>query len=166
MKSFYKHAVINVSAGKNLLTYADKRLAGEIKNAEEGSTLHSVGKAEKSLRPNANVAISEKVSLKFRARVLQGKAIMEVKNPWVEISTVASASGKVKVLTKKQFSEMGFTTGADYSITEAQWIIYADQELMKNVKARVSANHKNHQRAFSNDADKRVEMMASFPFNL
>ena len=149
-----------------ILKYADKRLAGEIKNSEEGSSLHSIGKAEKSLRPNTEVGITKNVSLKFRARVLQGKAIMEVRNPWIECSAVASASGKVRVLTKKEFKEFGFSSGAEFTVTDGDSIIYADQELSQNVKARLSSNQVHHQKAFSNDADKRLEMMASFPFNL
>ena len=147
---------------KNLLRYADKRLAGEMKNAEEGSTLHSVGKVEKSLRPNASVPVSKYISLKFRARVLQGKGIVEVKNPWVDCSATVGANGKTRVLTKKDFAELGMSTGFEYKVNESQFVTYLDQQITDNIKARVSSTS----RGPANDADNRVEMTASFPFNL
>lgn len=145
----------------NLLKYVDKRLAGEIKNAEEGSTFHSVGKIEKSLHPSTTVGISKLISLKFKARVLQGKAMMDVRNPWIECSTELSANGKVRVLTKKDFSQLGTSTGVEYTVNESQWIAFVDQEITQNIKARVSSIGQSNA-----NADKRLEMMASFPFNL
>jgi len=150
---------------RNIIKYADKRLAGELRNSEEGSTLRSVAKAEKALRPNTEVGISKSVSVKFKARILQGKIIMDVKNPLLEVSATASASRKLRVLTKKEFKEIGFTSGAEFNFTDGDSIIYADQAITQNIKARISSNQTNHQAAFANDADKRVEMTASFPFN-
>lgn len=147
---------------KNLLRYADKRLAGEVKNAEEGSTLHKVGRVEKSLRPNAAVPVTKYVSLKFKARVLQGKAIMEVKNPWVELNATVKADGKAKILTKKDFNQLGTSAGVEYSVKETQWVAFIDQTVTSNIKARLSSTTLPN----GNDADKKIEMMASFPFNL
>jgi hypothetical protein len=146
-----------------LLKYADKRFAGEMKNAEVGSTMYNVGKVEKSLRPNTEVAIAKNFSIKFRARVLQGKAVMDIKNPWVECSTTVAATGKVNVVTKKDFKELGLTTAAEYSVNEAQWIAYADQKITENVKARLSSTQSSHTMMFENDAEKKVELTASFP---
>jgi hypothetical protein len=147
---------------KNVVRYADKRLAGEMKNAEEGSTMQQVGKVEKSLRPNANVAVSKYISLKFKVRVLQGKAIMEVRNPWIECSTTVSANGKAKVLTKKDFNQLGTSTGVEYNVNDSQFVAFVDQEVTQNIKARLSSTTQPN----GNDADKRLEMSASFPFNL
>lgn len=147
---------------KNLIRYADKRLAGEVRNAEEGSTFHTVGKVEKSLRPNASVPVSKYISLKFKARVLQGKAIMEVRNPLIECNATVGANGKAKILTKKDFTQLGTSAGVEYNVNEAQWISFVDQEITKNIKARMSSTTMPN----GNDADKKLEMMASFPFNL
>lgn len=144
---------------KRLLRYADKRLSGEMKKADEGSTLHKVSRVEKNLRPNASVNVSKNFGLKFKARVLQGKAIMEVKNPWIECNATVSANGKAKLITKKEFKELGLASGAEYSVNDDQFLTYIDQQLTDNIKARVSNTS-------GNDADSRVEMTASFPFNL
>lgn len=147
---------------KNLLKYADKRFAGEVKNAEEGSTLNKVSRVEKSLRPNATVSVSKYISVKFKARVLQGKVIMEVRNPWVDCSATVKANGKAKILTKKDFNQLGTSTGIEYNVNESQWVAFVDQEITKSIKARASTTTMPN----GNDADKRVELMASFPFNL
>lgn len=147
---------------KSLIRYADKRLAGEVKNASAGSAFHAVGKVEKSLRPNASVPLSKYISLKFKARVLQGKAIVDVRNPWIDCNATVGANGKAKILTKKDFNQLGTSTGVEYNVNDAQWIAFVDQEINKNVKARLSSTTQSD----GNDADKRVEMSASFPFNL
>ncbi len=146
-----------------LLKYADKRLAGEVKTAEEGSAFHAVGKVEKSLRPNATVPVAKNISLKFKARVLQGKAVVEVKNPWVEFHATASVNG-VRVLTQKEFKELGSTTGIEYYTKNSQLVAYLDQSITANIKARVSTTQSGDS-FLANDAEKKLEMTATFPFN-
>jgi hypothetical protein len=150
---------------KRLLRYADKRLSGEMKNADEGSTLHKMKKVEKSLRPNATINMSKNFGLKFKARVLQGKAIVEVKNPWIDCDATVSAAGQAKIVTKKNFKELGMTSGAEYSVNDSTFVAYVDQELTKNIRARVSSSQSGGTNVFSDDADARIEMTASFPFN-
>jgi hypothetical protein len=147
---------------KNLLRYADKRIAGEVRDAEEGSAFHAVGKVEKSLRPNIAVPVSKYISLKFKARVLQGKAIMDVRNPWIECNATVGANGKAKILTKKDFNQLGTSTGVEYNLNESQWVAFVDQEITTNIKARMSSTSMPN----GVDADKKLEMTASFPFNL
>jgi len=147
---------------KNLLRYADKRFAGEMRNAEEGSTLKKVSEVEKNLHPNVSVPVSRNVSIKFKARVLQGKAMMEVRNPWLDINATIGVNGKTRVLSKKDFNQTGTSTGAEYSVNDSVWVAFVDQEITKNIKARLSSTTLPDK----NDADKRVELNATFPFNL
>lgn len=144
---------------KKMLRYADKRLSGEMKKADEGSALHKVSRVEKQLRPNAAVNISKNFGLKFKARVLQGKATVELKNPWVECNATVSANGKARVISRKEFKSLGLASGAEYSVNDSQFLTYVDQQITDNVKARLS-------NISGNDADSRLEMTASFPFNL
>lgn len=145
----------------NLLKYTDKRLAGEIKNSEEGSALHSVAKIEKTLRPNATVGVSKLITIKFNARVLEGKATMEIRNPWIECNTIVNINGKVKVLTKKDYAQLGTSAGLEYAVNESQLVAFVNQEITQNIKAKLSSTSRTN-----DDADKRLEMMATFPFNL
>lgn len=146
---------------KKMLRYADKRLSGEMKNSEEGSTLHKMKTVEKNLRPSAAVNVSKNFGFKFKARVLQGKAIVEVKNPWIECNTTISANGKARVITRKEFKELGLASGAEYDITESQFLTYVDQQLTDNIKARVSNTSQT-----GLETDSKAEITASFPFNL
>lgn len=150
---------------KKMLRYLDKRLSGEMKKAEAGSTLHSVALVERQLRPNTAVQLSQDFQLKMKARVLQGKVIAELRNPWVTCETTLGINGKAKVLTKKEFKEIGLTGGAEYSVNESQIVAFIDQQLSDNIKARISSTKENSMNAFDNGADARIEMTASFPFN-
>ena len=142
-----------------MLRYADKRLSGEMRRAEEGSTLHSMSRVEKNLRPNASVNVSKNFGFKFKARVLQGKVIVDVKNPWIECNATMSANGRARITTRKDFKEVGMSSGAEYSVNDSSLLTYIDQQVTDNVKARVSNTS-------GDNADSRLEMMASFPFNL
>ena len=146
---------------KNLLRYADKRFAGELRDAEEGSTLQKVSKVEKNLHPNLSVPVSKSVSIKFKARVLQGKAMMEVRNPWLDLNATVGLNGKARVVTKKDIAQTGTSTGIEYSVNDSVWVAFVDQEITKNIKGRLSSTSTPN-----NDADKRLELMACFPFNL
>jgi len=150
---------------RNLLKYADKRLAGELKSAEEGSAMQAIGKVEKSLRPQSEVGLSKDIALKFKARALQGKAIVEVKNPWLDCQASVQLNGKVKIMTKKEFKQMGLTSGFDVNVNDSEYVAYLDQEISENIKARLSSSQSGSSNVFSNDADARIEMNANFPFN-
>lgn len=144
---------------KKILRYVDKRVSGEMKNSEEGSAMYKMKNVEKNLRPNAAVNVSKNFGFKFKARVLQGKAIVEVKNPWIECNATVSANGKARLVTRKDFKELGLASGAEYSFNDSQFLTYIDQQLTDNIKARVSNT------AGATD-DSRAEITASFPFNL
>ena len=67
---------------KNILRYMDKRLTGEIKRADKGTTLHRMGQVKKTLRPQTRVKLSENYRLRFRAKVLRGFMRMKFENPF------------------------------------------------------------------------------------
>lgn len=144
---------------KKILRYADKRVSGEMKKSEEGSTFHKMKTVEQNLRPNAAVNVSKNFGFKFKARVLQGKAMVEVKNPWIECNATVAVNGRANIITRKEFKELGLASGAEYSFNDSQFLTYIDQQLTDNIKARVSNT------SGATD-DSRAEITASFPFNL
>lgn len=146
----------------NVLKYADKRLAGEIKNAEEGSTFHAVGKVEKAIKPQASVTVAKDFALKFKARPLTGKAMVELKNPYFQHETTISLNGAIRTIASKEFKDLGLKAGSEFQIGDERWIAFVDQELTQNIRARLSST--NNKPAFIDSAaDKKIEMMASFP---
>jgi hypothetical protein len=101
-----------------LLKYADKRLAGEVRNAEEGSTLHQVGQVQKALKPKAEVGISENIKVKVRGKVLQGLVVVNVINPWVDSYANVNIEGDVDIHVNKKINQLGLDTGIDYNVTD------------------------------------------------
>lgn len=66
------------------LRYVDKRLTGQIKRAEEGSTLAAIGKAKNALSPKTTVGLGKDLKFKFSAKVLRGLMLMRLKNPYID----------------------------------------------------------------------------------
>lgn len=149
---------------RQILKYADRRLTGEVKSAEKGSTWEKIGSAEKTLRPNTQVEISKDYSIKFKARLLQGKAFMELKNPYMEQVTTLHLNGKVTMLTRKQFKDLGIETAAEYTVNNNMWEARLDKNLTENLKGRISSSQSADQMFFTNDADKKVEMIYNTSF--
>lgn len=151
---------------KRLLKYFDKRLAGEIKNSEEGSTLHTVGQVHQTLRPNTEVGISKKVKVKFKARVLQGKAIARVDNPWVDTHATVKLTGEVNVQMRKELKDLGVTAGINYNANEGRYLAHVDKKLTDEITARISSNQSDDKVMFDTDesVDKRLEFFFSTPF--
>jgi len=146
----------------NVWKYADKRLAGEIKNAEEGSTFHSVGKVEKALKPQASVSVAKDFALKFKARPLTGKAIVELRNPYFQYETTIALNGNLRTIASKEFKDAGLRAGSEFHTADSTWIAFVDHDLTSNVKARLSSTN-NKPQFTDSAADKKIEMMASFP---
>lgn len=149
---------------KQLLKYADKRLSGEIKQAEEGSTFHSIGQAEKALSPKAEAQISKLVSIKLRAKVLQGKAILLVNNPWVEANAEMKLSGSVNVHFGKELKDLGVKTAMDFHVKDGIYIARIEKSLTPEIMARFSASQDFDKAPFKKESDSRIELTYSRGF--
>lgn len=149
---------------KKLLKYADKRLSGEIKKADEGSTLHRVGQLEKALRPKVEAQVSKRIKIKVKARVLQAKAIVRVDNPWVEHNTELNAKGHIQMNFKRDFSQLGANANVRYQVNEGQYVAWFDKQLVENWIGRVSSEQSDKDVAFSGDADKKLQLLFNKSF--
>jgi hypothetical protein len=146
------------------LHYADKRLAGEIKNAEPGSTLKKLDTVQKALTPSSTVPVSKTVKVKFKARVLQGKAMMVVDNPYIDYQATAKVDGKVHMETAKELKALGMRTSIRYEVNEGIWVAAVDKKITETVNARVSSQGPNNRMFFTRDTERRFEMTYSSPF--
>lgn len=149
---------------KNLLKYVDKRLSGEIKQAEKGSTLARVGQAQKALTPNAEVGVSESVKIKFKAKILQAKAFMIVKNDYLENSTEIDISGNLNINVSRDIASLGVNAGVNYHVTDGQWVATVDKKLSEHWRTRLSSSQVDSEMAFSKSSDTRMEFMFTQPF--
>lgn len=149
---------------KNLLKYLDKRISGEVKRAEKGSTLHSVGQAQKALKPQTKVQLGSRTKLRIKAKVLQGKAFVIVNNPYVKHETTVRVNGKVKMNFKRELKDLGMEANIDYRVKDGEWTAYVDKGITKNVIARVSSEQNDKTMAFTKNTNRTVELMYSHRF--
>jgi hypothetical protein len=140
--------------GSNILKYVDKRISGEIKNAEEGSAFHTVGQVQEALKPDAEVGLTENYKLKFRARVLEGKGTMLLINPYCEASMVVKLNGELNLVAKKKFDDIDTEAGIDVSVDEGRWLASIDHKITDNLIARASSELKVD---FSRETDTKLE---------
>ncbi|OUR93486.1 hypothetical protein A9Q84_18610 [Halobacteriovorax marinus] len=149
---------------KYIIKYLDKRLSGEIKQAEEGSTMHRVGSVQKALKPQTSVAVSKFVKFKFKARVLQGKALMYVENPWVQNTTTVKADGTVNVNMNKDISELGLKTNLDYNVNDGDYVARVDRPLTKQITARITSSQTVKEVAFTDIDNQTFEVLYNYSF--
>jgi hypothetical protein len=151
--------------GKKLLKYADKRLSGEIKDAEEGSALAAVGTAQKALRAESKVSVAKNIKLKFKARVLQGKAIMKVVNPYVSYTTTYSFTSGLNMNINKEFKAIRTVASVDYKVADGQYTANLDKKITDKINARISSSQKVDSGIFTPESNSTFRVMYSTPFN-
>lgn len=147
-----------------LLRYADKRLSGELKNAEAGSTLQRVRTVKNALRPNTEAQISNNIKLKFKARVIQMRAIMRVINPWVESETTFNVRGEVNSRISKNFQDLGFRADLNYQVTEGVYSAQISKPLGNNVTAVLSSFQSHSEVAFADMDRNTVQLIYNTAF--
>jgi hypothetical protein len=149
---------------RQALKYLDKRLTGELKRADSHSGLYKVAQAKKNLSPSSQINVGENMKLKFRAKVLQGKATILFKNDYFESEAVLKASGRANVRVHKELSEMGVRTEVDLDAQAGRWRAILDKQIDENWSTRVVSDQDDKDMVFSKDADTRVELYFSKPF--
>jgi len=123
---------------KMLFKYVDKRLSGELKNAEEGSALQKVRSVKQALKPNTTASISNNIKLKFRAKILRMRAYMRIVNPWVKAETEFNVNGRVYTRVQKRFESLGVDTRFEYRLHDNTYTASVSKPLGNNITAIVS----------------------------
>lgn len=144
---------------KKLLKYTDKRLSGELKKADKGTTLHKVKKVQAALKPNTTATISKNVRLRFKARVLRGKIFMKVENPYVDYRTDFSLSGKVSMKAGRTIQSIGAKAEANYDVNNKRWVALMDKAITKELKARLSSQQSDRSMAFGKNSDRTLQLL-------
>ncbi len=138
---------------KMLLRYADKRITGELKNAEVGSTLQKVRSVKQALRPNSTASISQNIKLKFRAKIMKMRAYMRVENPWVNSETEFTINGRVFSRFHKRFEDLGVDTKLEYRLHNNDFTASVSKPLGNNITAVVSSTQPVSKGGTANAAD-------------
>lgn len=150
---------------QRILRYIDKRISGEIRHAKKGSGWAKVGSVQKALKPNTTVKVSKYFKLKIRARVIEGKIIFDLRNPFFKLESYVKLNGSVATHAEKEFKStgikttldyqmnegtmaanavkefksIGLTTALNYEVKQGRWIASIDKKITKEVGARLSA---------------------------
>lgn len=148
---------------RNFVRYIDRRISGEVRRAEEGSTLHTVGQVQEALRPNTTVEVSPSFRFRFRARILEREATMLVENPWVDADAKVSARGDLELNVQKDFDH-GFHARIYYKVDENFYITSIEKRLSDHWRGRLSSTQQDDTVAFTSDADTRFQLLFSQRF--
>lgn len=146
---------------RHILKYLDKRVSGEVKRAEKGSALARVGEIQQTLKPQTDVSIAQNFRLKFKARVLQGKAFMLLDNPYLDNKTTVSLNGKVTMEVGKNFKNEGIEAKTILNVNDSNWEAYVDKVLSDNTRARLSSTQPLNS---SGESDTKFELLFNQPF--
>ena len=145
---------------RRILRYVDKRISGKIKTAKRGTTFHAVGQAQKALKPNTNVKVNEYIDLKFKARVLRGEMIMNVKNPYLHADTTYHLQRGLQMNFEKRFEDMGTRCRFEYRPLDAQMHATVEQKVTKKITTAVT-----HENFHQNLWDTRLMLSFNTQFN-
>lgn len=149
---------------KKFLRYIDKRLSGEIKEAEEGSTLATVGKVQDALKPNSNISLAKDYRLRFKGRVLQGEGRMKFENPFAETEAKLRLNGDLNVRVTRSIASIGLSSYIDFDFDDNTYTTRMDQKLTETIEASIFSTQKIKQDAFSKNSDQVFQVQYSAPF--
>lgn len=120
---------------KKVWRYLDRRLSEEINNAEEGSTLHTVGRIEDAVTPeNTDVNFSENYRLRFRLRPLRGNASVILENPFFDHELYMAANGRVNMMVGRDIPWVDINASVVYHVDRG----YAVSELRREFGAHIT----------------------------
>ena len=149
---------------KNAIKYFDRRLSGEIKRAEKGSTLAKVGRVERALKPRTKVRITKNVKLRLKARLLQGVAYLFVDNPYIYSEAVINKYGELNMYLRKNLKDVGVSGEIKYEVHNSMWYAYVDKKITDKISARISSAQTDNSILFSDKSDKVASISYSHYF--
>ena len=149
---------------KTLLKYADKRLSGELKEAEAGSALHRIKTAEKALSPKVEAGLTKNIKIKFKARVLQRTGKLIVKNPLLDSHVKIDTSGRVNIHLSKNLKNLGLVAKVNYGL-RGDFRAEVDKKLSRHISSTISSS-RDKNAPFggpSSDNQLRISYRSRFP---
>ena len=149
---------------KILLKYVDKRLSGEVRRSKEGSTLYAIGKAQKALKPQSEVSFAPNFKIKFKARIIQRRAIMLVKNPVMDYQATVNHRGEILMTLTRDISPLGVFASVNYETWEDRWVVALDRKLSDKFSTRLSSTQNDKTMAFRPEADTKIELFFNHYF--
>jgi hypothetical protein len=125
--------------GSQTLKYIDKRISGEIKRADKGSTWEKVGTIEKALKPAATVEVSPLVKLRFKAKVLEGEGNILVENPYMECSSKIHRTGAVSLHLGKKVETLDLQINNDFKVDQNSYVTSFSRPIYGPLSGKLSS---------------------------
>ena len=138
----------------NLLKFADQRLVSAAKEAEEGSAIKTIVEVREALHPQIDVRISEEFKFKFKARILQGFATINLINPYFQQETFVDRRGNVRFYASKSITSLGIGSSMLYNLKEGNWSFKIDKKLTDNIVGSIVSNQDYKNIFFSGRSEK------------
>ncbi len=144
---------------KRMVKYLDRRLAGEMKSAKKGSALNRVKQIQKTLRPAAEAQVSKRIKVKFKARLLEGRAVARIENPWVKTEVSNKIGGSTEVKAIRSIASLQVNASLNYQVNKKQWEMAINRPLSKAMMAKISSTQSSKDMAFGGSSDRKAEVI-------
>ncbi|MCB9062008.1 MAG: hypothetical protein H6622_10835 [Halobacteriovoraceae bacterium] len=141
---------------KNLIKYADRRLSGEIKHAEKGSTLAKVGSVQKALKPSTKVEFNKNYKLRLKARLIEGNLKLNFINPYIVSYADLNRSGEYGIHLFKNFEKQKISYSLDYAVNQNSYVFNLDKEVFYNIDLFISSSQNDKTLLFSKESNATV----------
>jgi hypothetical protein len=133
--------------------YIDKRINGSIKRAKEGSALHTVGRVQSILKPSANFSLARNVKFVFKANVIQGQAILQLKNPYINNTTTVTDSGLVNIYLSKKIKPIDVSAKVSINANTGRYVASLERPvIVDNLTLTVNSEQSISGDIFSDDS--------------
>ena len=145
---------------RHILKYLDKRISGEARKAEEGSTLHRVNTVSKALSPSSAVAISKEYKFKIRAKLLQMRGKLIFINPYFDANAEYSASEGSRINVGKNFQELGLNANVAFNPQQSNYVASVNKSF-KNVGINANVTYDQVHAAYVASVSKQITSTVS-----
>ncbi len=166
LKEFYSSPEVKekqIFIRNRLLSFFDKKLHQQMKQAKNGSPLHTIHQVEKSLSPKAQVEVFTDMKLKMKSQLLQGNVYLDFENPYLFFQTKLNFNNGAQSQIKKELPFLGAQASLDYLWNDQVWLARLEGNISPFVKAGFSAEQ---EKTLLSGAYKetKVEVLFHYPF--
>lgn len=151
---------------KNALKYLDRRLAQKLKEAKKDSTVYKISRVQQNLTPSAEVAVANNFNMKFKARLLEGRATLLLVNPYIDwyINFSARSNEMLDVYVGREISSVGVKTDVNYNSARDELTTTINKKITDTVASRVSLAQKLGANNSLPPRDQKIELIYQRPF--
>ena len=127
----------NAYAQKQFRRYLERQIKNKLERPVKRREYAGRFPEQKTLDSKLNMSFFDDFEFRFKTRVLQGKAFMVLKNPYLDFITTASASRGIDMKLGKSIDEIGVQTHLSYT-SKGHWNANINKSITGTINAQVS----------------------------